>query len=669
LFRWRSPDGSEVLAYRIPHRYWSPDGGVTRQLDAALDLIEGDREEAMVFYGVGNHGGGPTRRNIDSVHELDASGEFGSLVLSSPRRFFDSVAGAPDLPVWSGDLQPHARGCYSAHSAVKLWMQRAEITLLAAERWAAVSSVLEARPAPREELGAAWRGVLFNQFHDILPGTAIESAYDDARDELGGAIAVAKRELARAHGRLARRVDIPFEEGTQPFLVFNPHPWPVRQTLEVHYLHEENGIHLVDAADAPVLHQPTAPTSITRGDASRDAIAFDAELPAFGYRLYRLRSGAAPIVDSGLLRASDMSLENANLLIELDRETGWISRLLDKRTGAELAGDGRGHSTVADDPSDTWGHGVVSYAREGTPMSVVAMSLVESGPLRAIVRVVRRFGESSLTEDIVLGRDSDAIEVRATLDWRERLRVLKLRFPVAAEQPRFTVEVPFASIERSIDGAELPMQTWADLSGAAPGPAGPVEAGLAVVFAGKHGVDASHGAGGPSIGVTVVRSPAYAWHDPADLDADGPAAFQDQGIQGFRYLLVPHAGDWRDANLARRSTELLVRPRVALESAHDGDLPSSTSFISCDSDSVVITAIKSWEDSSGGGADDLVVRAVEVLGIGSEVRFELPIVGRSLSLRFRPHEIRTIRIPSDPEVPVEDLDLIEWPTGGELGTR
>ncbi|WP_433293720.1 alpha-mannosidase [Actinoplanes sp. CA-030573] len=524
-FWWESPDGTRVLGYRIPYEYCSPPGDVSAQADKSLGAVDRTLGDVMIYFGVGNHGGGPTRANIESIHRYDRMGTFGRMVISSPGRYLDELAkrlgpaGLAELPVWRGDLQMHAPGCYSAHSGIKIWQRRAQAASLSAERWAAVGATRFGLPHPGDDLGRAWRQILFNQFHDVLPGSAIESAYDDARDQLGEAVAIAKRIITRTHNVIARQVDIPLEDGTQPVLVFNPHPWPLT--------------------------------------------VFEASVPALGYRLYRLRPGAeAPL--SGALRASATVLENAVLRAEFDPSTGWLSSLLDKRTGADLVAGGRGeHTQICADPTDTWGHRVRSYRWPGVSLRTSRMVLREAGPLRARLRVEREWNRSTLVEEFVLGHDADCLTVDVTLDWREQAHQLKLCFPTGLSAPVSTYEIPFGALTRPVDGAENPAQSWVDVSGTI----GDVAAGLAVITNAKHGYDVSPSSPASpspdaapgdtvSIGVTAVRSPVYAWHDPRGLDPDGFYSYQDQGRHSFRYALVPHRGDWRAAGLHRRAAEL-----------------------------------------------------------------------------------------------------------------
>ncbi|WP_375422772.1 alpha-mannosidase [uncultured Friedmanniella sp.] len=677
VFWWEAPDGSRVLAYRIPYEYGSPPGPVDAQTEKSLAALDRGMDEAMVFYGVGNHGGGPTRANLDSIHRFDAMGSFGRLRLAGPQEFVDAVlARGPEslaaLPVHRADLQHHAAGCYSAHSGIKAWQRRAQHAVLVAERWAAVVALQAGVPYPREELGRAWRQVLFNQFHDVLPGSAIETAYDDARDQLGEATAIAKRLLVRAHNVLARQVDVPFVAGSQPVLVFNPHPWAVSTDVDLNYGVQPLGVRVVDDAGQAVLAQPTAQTSTTN-DRGRGAVVFRADVPALGYRLYRLVP-ALPVVPVPAwsagppepLTVTETVLENSLVTVAVDPETGWISSYRDRRSGVDLVAgtDPATHTQICADATDTWGHRVVSYAWPGEPMALRRVVVREAGPLRGRVRIERTWGSSTLVEELLLEHDSQVLRVEVTLDWHEPGHLLKLRFPTALTGPRATFEIPFGHLERPVDGAEQPAQSWVDLTGVVDGR--PV--GLSVVAVGKHGWDVSPGDGpapGPSIGMTAVRSPVYAWHDPQPLADDGCYRYQDQGEQRFRYELVPHAGDWRSADPTRRAAVLGGGVRAMVESSHPGPLPPLHSFADDGGGAVMVTAFKGSEDPPTGagaspGTEDLIVRAVETTGRPASARIHLPVADRVLEEEFAPHQIRTFRVPADPSLPVTEVDLVEW---------
>jgi alpha-mannosidase len=640
IFRWVSPDGSSVLAYRIPHEYCSPSGELDEQIGKALEQLPADEPELMVFYGVGNHGGGPTKTNLDSIRRLDESGDLPHLRCSSTRAFFDSVGGNGDLPEYAGDLLHHSPGCYGAHSGIKRWNRRGESLLQRAEKWAAVAERLGGPAYPLDELTNAWKLLLFNQFHDTLAGTSIAPAYEDARDQLGYASSVAAHVFNRSIQSVARQIAIPFEEGTTPVVVFNPHPWPVQADSEFEFAGFRGGAEggLVDADGAPVALQRAR--SYATVNPPRGRFVFRAELPPLGYRTYRLRP-QGPAVEDGPVSASHTMLENEHVLLELDAATGRIARLVHKASGLDVAGDGA-RAVAVRDSSDTWGHGVHAYDDVISELTATSVRLVESGPVRAVLRVESSYGGSTLAEELVLSAGARHVDLRVTLDWHERLQLLKLRFPTSVRDSEATFEIPYGHIVRAADGAEDPAQAWVDVSGP--------DRGLAVLNDGKYGHDVKAG----DIGVTVARSPVYAWHDPKQLEEDGVYEYLDQGRQQFTLRLVPHAGDWREAGIVRLAAELNQPVFPLLESFHEGPLPSERSFAADGAGPVVLSVVKAAEDGDG----SLVVRAYESTGRPAGARLE--VLGRPIEAQFGPAEIKTFRLPLDPEAAAVETDLLEW---------
>jgi alpha-mannosidase len=638
LFWWQSPDGSRVLAYRIPHEYCAPKDDIGEHVEKAIASLPDDDEEYAVFYGVGNHGGGPTIANLEQIETLSERDGMPRLEPSSLRRFFDAAGRNGGIPTVAGELQHHSQGCYTSHSGIKRWNRRAENLLQRAEKWSAIADVLGAHPYPHAELTEAWKLLLFNQFHDTLAGTSIEPAYEDARDQIGHASSVAARAFNAAAQSIARRIAIEPEEEMRPVVVFNPHPWPLRADAEVEYTWTRaQGHHVVDDVGEPVPMQLTRPLTTMSGMRSR--FAFPVEVPPLGYRTYRVRLGA---VEGEPLRATGTTLENAHLLLELDPATGRIARLVLGSTGEDVAGEGK-HAVVVDDPHDTWGHGVRAFDREVGEFECVSVKLLESGPVRAIVRVESRHGSSTLREDYALGADVPYVDVRVALDWREPLRLLKLRYPTSIPAERATFEIPYGHLERPAVGDEEPGQSWVDVSGEG--------RGLAVINDAKYGYDARGG----DIGISAVRSPVWAWHSPRELEQDGDFEYMDQGRQSFVVRLVPHAGDWRAAGVPRLAAELNQPPFVLIETFHDGPLPQRRSFASDGGGDVVVTVLKRAEDDEA-----LVVRAYESAGRAARATIALPLVDRTLEAEFGAHEIKTFRVPRDPSEPVAEVNLLEW---------
>ena len=616
LFRWESPDGSSVRAYRIPHEYLAPKDDIGEHVETAVGTLPDDGEEWAVFYGVGNHGGGPTIANLEQIRAM-------GLQPSSLRAFFDGVNGR-ELPTVRGELQHHGRGCYTSHSGIKRWNRRAEHLLLRAEKWSAVAASLGLQRYPHDELEQAWKLVLFNQFHDTLAGTSIAPAYEDARDQLGHASSLAAQAFNAAVQSIARQIQVEHEDDIRPVVVFNPHPWPVETVTEIEYTWmRETGASVCDEDGNAVPMQHTR--ALTTMSSTRARLAFPVELPPLGYRTYRVRPWSEE-------QPAEPALENEHLKLEL--EDGRISSLLLKSTGVDLAARGAKHAVVIDDPSDTWGHGVVAYDREAGEFECVSVRVIESGPVRSIARVESRYGSSTLREDYVVAAGLPYVDVRVSLDWHEPLKLLKLRYPTSVDTGEATYETPYGHLVRPANGDEEPGQSWVDVSGAG--------RGLAVINDAKHGYDVR----GADIGISAVRSPVWAWHEPRELEAGGDFEYMDLGRQAFNVRLVPHAGDWRAANVPRLALELNQPPFALIETYHDGPLPQRNSFGSDGGGDVVVTVVKRAEDS-----DEWVVRAVETAGRATDARIE--VLGATIEARFGPHEIKTF-------VGKKETDLLEW---------
>jgi len=651
LFRWQSPDGSALPAYQIPYEYctWG------RELDHNLERVAAElvppAAALMFFYGVGNHGGGPTRENLASLHRLQGRADLPRLMFSSPERFFDALDGADgasdELPVVQGELQHHARGCYAAHSGVKHWNRQAENLLLAAEKWAAWGQISAGQAFPAVELRRAWKALLFNQFHDILAGTSLEAAYADVRNALGEAMAVAQRAQNAAAQALAWQIDIPDLPGSQALVAFNPHAWAVRSGLELEVRGLNGDELLLDAHSREIPYQWVQPQA-SAGWCRR--ISFLADLPPLGYAVFRLVP--RPVNTAGaalaLRQASDTVLENEHLRLEIDPWSGAIAALLDRRSGLELFTGLAAYPLVIGDPSDTWSHGVDRFDALVGEFTAVSIRLVENGPVKATIRASSRYQASTLVQEFTLYRELAQIDVRVTVDWREQFKMLKLHFPLRLEDALATAEVAFGAQARPTTGEEEPCQAWVDVSGRA-GPERQLY-GLSLLNDAKYSYDVD----GSAIHLTVLRSPVYANHLPLVPDPLGDYAFIDQGMQEFHYTLLPHPGSWQTAGTVRRAAELNQPAWLQAATVHPGPRLLSGSFMAVEPENVVVSAFKRAETRPG-----WVLRAYETAQRPAAATFHLPGLGRELAAAFGPAEIKTFFVPDDAALAVSEVNFLE----------
>lgn len=247
--------------------------------------------------------------------------------------------------------------------------------------------------------------MLFNQFHDILAGTSLEPAYDDARDLYGEAASIASRNMNYAIQSISWRIDVEQKEGMKPIVVFNPHSWPSKVNVELEFGKLGGEETLLDCDKHQVPMQTVQSQAASPG---RNRLNFVADLPAMGYRVYRVVPHAS-WEDIPSVRANDTSAENERLRLKLDPETGFIVSLYDKSKGVEVFEAPAARPVVLEDPSDTWSHGVVRYDDEIETFSVGSVGLVEHGPVKAVLPSGRVRSRRSVFPKTTIGQLSKQI--------------------------------------------------------------------------------------------------------------------------------------------------------------------------------------------------------------------------------------------------------------------
>ena len=674
-FRWQGTDGTEVLAYRIPYQY-STEGGregdvIRWRADSLLEQGAALGIPLMAFFGVGDHGGGPTRLAMRTVHAL--SDEHGGAVdFGDPATYFralgDHTAGGGPLPALQGELQWHAIGCYSARADLKLANARAEDALVAAEALNEVCRVLTGdAPDVRRELAEAWQGVLFAQFHDALGGTCTDRATEVVGALLVSGAARADQVAVRAVHRVAEHVDTwaagaetaegidsAIEGLSVPMLVFNPHSWPVTSTVSL-----PHPIAAATDADGRRVRVQAIPSGEVTYSPTRSLL--QVTVPALGYRRFWLH-----VVDDGATSPAalpeparaegDGVLANGHLRVQVDTGTGELAHARvtggGLPAGTELLCGVVRPAAIVDD-SDTWSHGLDRYSGAEEPLRLVSVETVEEGPVRATVRSIWSLGDGRTTValDVSLYEDQPFVEVRLDVDWHERQRVLKLVVPVALDHPTSVAGAAYGAAARPCEGHEEPMVRWVDLSEADAG------WGLACTADGPGGYDAL----GSTLRLTVLRSPLVADHGRG-WGRDDPTGYPatDQGRHQVRYRFFPHPGPAHAAQVPRLAAEHAARLPVVLDTWHTGRLGPEGSAARIDGDGVVVPVLKRAED--GGGT---VARLWEVAGATTRVR--LSIGGpsgppASWDGELRPHQVRTIFLPDGDtsaarEVGIPELDV------------
>lgn len=632
LFIWQGDDGSRILTYRIPWSYNVCSNNLN-VIEKIKEKSEKDKLDYMVFYGVGNHGGGPTIKLINEIKNLDTEG----LEFSTPDEYFKK-SDTTGLDIITTDLQHHARGCYSACSYVKAQNRRCEQNLLAAEKLAVMAKELLGTSYPAEKLKKAWKNLLFNQFHDILGGCSIKKAYEDAGYLFGEIMSITEQIINEAMQKIAWNIDtlqgeaLPgYKEheswtlwehevlGT-PVVVFNPHAWEVTMPLSIY----TKATKITDWSGAEI------PFQIVRGDQTnyhdKHHTAFNATVPAYGYSIYRIfREKESECEFDKILKAENRALENEKIRVEFDSFTGDICSFYDKENGEYIINKPCRAILLDESHCDTWAH---NQEQLGTIVGLFdnpEFSVIEDGNVRATLKVITKHNKSTLQREYSIIPGSKELKVKVRIDFHEQFRTLKFTFPVS--DTKIISQTAYGTIKKDLYTGEEPFGMWF------------ANGSLCVANDSKYGYDSQDG----EIRLTVLRSAIYADHYGME-DRDDFCEFMEQGIHEFTYSIFPYCNN---AQAEKKAQELNFGLRHVMGSFHDGILPENKSMIKVSDDNIIVSAIKESEDKSGN-----IIRFFDIEG--KDFQIAIDFFDKKIETHISHNELKTFTDDGT------EVNLIEW---------
>jgi alpha-mannosidase len=560
------------------------------------------------------------------------------MVYSTPDEYFKTID-KNNLPVLAGELQHHARGCYSACTFVKANNRKCENNILTAEKLSVMAKHLAGTAYPKKKLNKAWKNLMFNQFHDIMGGCSIKKAYEDAGYLYGEIMSITEQEINFAMQSITHKIDtlcgeeLPSykEDGPYrwhiwehevlgtPVVVFNPHAWPVKMPVEINEvvrrMEDEKGNEI--------------PFQIVRGDQTNGGkdkyhTVFIAEVEPMGYVVYRIYMEKEKAeVYANELKASETVLENSLIRVDFSKKTGDICSIYDKLNNRNIV-TGECSAVILDETAcDTWAHDKKYLGEPVGRFENPKFSVLETGPVRAVLRVKTSCQNSFLQRDYILEAGADAVKVNVCVDFQEKHRTLKFKFP--SPSGRTLSKIPFGTILRENEQGEEPCGSWL------------ASGGLGIANDGKYGYDTYKN----EVGLTILRSAIYADHFGL---RDEFCEYMDLGVHRCSYMLFPYENN---ATAEKKAEELNVGLRYVTDSFHAGTLGERASCVNCSADHIVITAVKESEDSE---AD--MIRFYETDGKEDEINIR--IFDNKIQTRVSANEIKTFRTDG------EEKNLIEW---------
>ncbi len=630
VFRWEAMNGSSVITERTGGEYmaWTRPAIETNLKESLEALEEYQYDKMAVFYGVGNHGGGPTIDNIRTVKEMIKERTDLEMSFSTIDAFFETVS-PDDLPTVKGEIGRIFFGCYSSDGEIKALNRRAEGAMLSAEALCTMASKLGVKHYryPTEKIEYAWKSILFNQFHDVLAGTSIEPARNYACMEFGSAIAMAGTLKDCAVQAMANAVDTRGEGF--PLLLFNPTGSDYRGLYAANVYvprAEKKGLRLKDFKEREI----PCVTSVYQNYAreARKVILFDAEVPAFGYSLYHYTTEEPDLeIQTSPMKATVLEMDNGYLHVRLDPETGGPSSM--KLGERELLKEPVSYRIYKDDRG-AWGESVLKEEKCGI-FEVQGSRVLEVNYKRVIVRYILTYHQSEMMVDYILENHSDQLKINMKIRNGEKQKLISMNIPVAAGKPRVWNETGFLA-ENKVDyrdeNTENYQHRFADIEDENEGN------GLAVINNGIYAFMQKEN----EYRLILLRNSSFARGGRGELPDNLEGGFMNQSTFDFQISLLAHTESVNKKRLFEEA-DFMQMPVVCLaDSLHPGEeVTRQKALVDFTMENVQVSCLKEAADGSG----EMVLRFFETEG--KDGRITVVQQDEEKEFTVAPYEIITIR--------------------------
>lgn len=623
LYRWRGIEGTEIPAYRPPFGFYHHEtGNLAELLAQGIELALALNRDVPIFWGLGDHGGGATRADLKMLEAFIQREKRVDLIYSSPERLYSDLKPTCETaPIFDQELQRCFTGCYTSLSRIKR-RQAESLGLLVQTEALCAAHWWHGGPYPGKILRQAWREHLFNDFHDVLPGSGTHLVERDALDGYGAAAQIARRLRFRCAVNMTQ--NSAHADTALTVLTHQPMPGPVPVEAEcmLDYRPRFTGdwyLELIDANGNPVPCQEEPPQAKISYNGWRRKICFFAEPKAIGALDYRIK------VKSGIPETKAETPTKMNY--QLNPKTGLISQIYANSTPCLTAP--LLTPRWIDDPGDSWGDGCYQYTSlaENFHLSGPARVLVD-GPIRRIYQTRFTSKTSSLVYEQIIYKSIPLLEIRIRANVHEKNRMLKLA--IATDFQHLLSEIPGGAIPRTGDGQEFVHSRWMILS-EQPG-AGPA---IAIINNGQHGYDFSQG----TLNLSVLRTPVYC-HERNYAVGEFPAQrYSDQGEHDVRILILTGEFDTLIESVAQYANWLLAAPfpvaHLTVEKSTHSK-PVRPLALAISATNIRLLALKRSVDKKA-----LILRVQE--SSGKATRTPISLHKQSIELHFNPWEIKTIR--------------------------
>jgi alpha-mannosidase len=662
-FWWRAPDGTEILTLMSPPNLT----GVmdTNPITMANYAVSWEQQtglkESFWLPGVGDHGGGPTRDMLEVQERWQHSPFFPRIEFTTAIDYLEKISlnaetnvgtrmptqGTSlhkEFPVWNDELYLELhRGCYTTHADRKRFNRYCEGLLYQAELFAAIALTVDRdlhSQQWQQKIDEAWKKVLFNQFHDILPGTSIREVFVEADRTDREAIAIAENILAESLQAIANQIQLPSppKPNAKPIIIFNSLNWERSELVPLSSLGE-----IYD------LEGKQIPTQIID---EQELVFFAQNIPSVGYRLFwffereqgagsreqgagngNQRGGEAEgqRSEEDRFNSSLLVLENEYLKVTVNSETGDLDSIFDKINQKEILSAAGNQLQAFVDRGQYWDAWNINpnYEQHSlAPTQLKSIACLDNGILQQRIRVIRQLNKSEFTQDYILQANSPILKIATIVDWQEEHVMVKAAFPLTLTSNSTAYEIACGAIERPNNSEEPHQQAkwevaalhWADLTDSEQ------NYGISLLNDCKYGYDSQ----GDRLRLTLLRSPR--WPDPE----------ADKGFHQFTYAIYPHTNSWQSAQTVCQGYQLNIPLQVLLwepdRTRRTNKLPTVGKFIDLQAENLILMALKSSD------RDNLILRFYECHGKTANFNLESDLnlaLGDRLNLLEQPIQNET----------------------------
>ncbi|MBO5076164.1 MAG: alpha-mannosidase [Clostridia bacterium] len=607
-FLWVGYDGSKILTHHFDWGYNTLLGTAGKAVEQYVNSHTEDKAYLMCW-GVGNHGGGPSRRDIIAINELiERVSDKSKVMHSTPEQYVNEIEKA-DLPLWYEDLNPVNVGSITSMHSIKALHRKLEGRLAVSEKLSALCEKNGLMAYPGEKIYEAYEDLMFSEFHDSLPGTMIRSAEKDTIQKLDHGLEICEQIIAKAFFALS--ADQPRATGTDiPIIIVNPHPYEITDDFECEYMLQNQNwdnnytVATVYDGDRPLPSQMEKEGSNMPLDWHKK-ISFHGTLKPMSANRFDCKLRIVddnPRTVKAISQVDPFVFENGYMKVVLDPSTGSITEYV--VNGRNYAAHGLGELLVYEDCPNPWRlretlyHGKLlgkfkplsrkeAAVFAGTnEKEICPINVIDSGEVRTLVEVLLGFKTSRARLVYVFSNHSKAFEIKLTLYWNEKDTLLKLNIPNSFDAPQYAGEDMFGVKPLNKDYEQV-AHKWVM--------ACENDRALAVINQTCYGLDTDKG----GIRLSLLRSPAYSCHDIGDRMLMEDPCFHhrmDQNESEFRFRVL--AGDKENVLIETdKAAQYINEAPVAISYFPGGE--GKSNFKNFEIKNVRLDALKKAEDGNG----------------------------------------------------------------------